>query len=46
MIGDGKLEVQNYICTQCGNRGNTSNIDVKGVHGSDEIRNKQLEINN
>lgn len=35
--------IHNYICTQCGKRGNTLNIDVKGVKGNDEIRNDQLK---
>ena len=32
-----------YICTNCGKRGNTSDIQVMYVKNDDEIRKKQLE---
>ena len=32
-----------YICTNCGKRGNTSDIKVMWVKNDDEIRKKQLE---
>jgi len=35
--------IENYICTQCGNRGNTSNIILKNGRADDKVRSEQLE---